>query len=210
MRSQEKRRREAWRLIWWVLGMIAGLLILYHWIEDVTAPQLIAVVGTLTGVFLGSQLNQRQREEEDERKRRALATLLLPEVRLLHIVLNDIYKSQELHMEAIEPFHTAIYDQAGGELLRLNRETVMSLANLYHLIRTLQMELNRFRAIPTDQRLWHNGVLRVRATQAALAIKDTVQLLTDEGGVLPRPFPSFPISGYPPVGPDFPPSPFEG
>jgi hypothetical protein len=48
-----------------------------------------------------------------------------------------------------------------------------------------------------------------RATQTSLAMQETVRLLTAEGGVWPRPFPSFTIRGYPPVGPDFPPSPFE-
>jgi hypothetical protein len=101
---------------------------------------------------------------------------------------------------AIEPFHTAMYDQAGAELLRLTPETVDRLTYFYQLVHTLQRELTRFRIIPLDQRQWHNATLRVRATQTALAMQETVRLPTAEGRVWPRPFPLFTIRGYPPVG----------
>jgi hypothetical protein len=214
VKSREDRQREVRRGGIWVLAVVTSLLLVYvlitgtpTWVGAM-AP-LIAASAALGGVYLGSRLSQRQREEEDERKRRALATLLLHEVRLLSIILKDIHRSGELHMEAIEPFHTAMYDQAGAELLRLTPETVDRLTYFYQLVHTLQMELNRFRVIPPDQRQWHNAALRVRATQTALAMQETVQSLTAEGGVWPRPFPSFTIRGYPPIGPDFPPSPFE-
>jgi len=214
VKPREDRKRDARCMGIWVLGVITGLLLVYilitgtlTWVGAM-AP-LITATAALGGVYLGSRLSQRQREEEDERKRRALATLLLHEVRLLSIILKDIHRSGELHMEAIEPFHTATYDQAGAELLRLTPETVDRLTYFYQLVHTLQMELTRFRIIPLDQRQWHNAALRVRATQTALAMQETVRLLTVEGGIQPRPFPPFTIRGYPPVGPDFPPSPFE-
>ena len=212
--SREERRREAQGVGIWVLAVVTGLLLVYVLITGTPTwvgamSPLIAATAALGGVYLGSRLNQQQREEEDERKRQALATLLLHEVRMLSIILEDIHRSGELYMEAVEPFHTAMYDQAGAELLRLTPETVDRLTYFYQLVHTLQMELNRFRVIPLDQRQWHNAALRVRATQTALAMQETVRLLKAEGGVWPRPFPSITIRGYPPVGPDFPPSPFE-
>ncbi len=71
MKSRATKRREAWQLIAGVGGVVAGLLILIlldqgglncrgrHY------DSLITVAGTLSGVFIGSWLRQRQRRQED-------------------------------------------------------------------------------------------------------------------------------------------------
>jgi hypothetical protein len=203
VKSREIRQREARCAGIWTLAVVTGLLLVYvlvtgtpTWIGAIVP--LITATAALSGVYLGSRLSQRQRQEEDERKRRALATLLLQVLRLLEIILKDIHDSFELHMEGVEPFHTAMYDQAGPELLRLTPDTIDRLAYFYQLIHTLQMELNRFRPHPPGSRAWHDAALKVRATQAALCIKEVARLLVAEGGIQPRPFPTMTIRTFPP------------
>jgi hypothetical protein len=192
VKPREGRRREAWYRGLGTLGAVAGLLLLYELCEGMPAAEGGAL-GPWIGASIGAAMTylptRRQRREEEARQRRTLATMLLQELRLLEIVLKDINDSFELDMEEVEPFHTAMYDQAGPELLRLTPTTVDQLAYFYQLIHTLQMQLNWFRHHPPGSRAWHDAALKVRATQAALLIKDVARLLVAEGGIRPRPFP---------------------
>lgn len=210
MKSREERRWEARSMSGWVLVAVTGLLLMYvlvtgtpTWVAAMTP--LIAATAALSGVYLGSRLNQRQQEQEDERKRRILATLLLQELQLLEIVLKDIHDSFEKEWEGVESFHTATYDQAGPELLRLRSDTVDQLASFYQLVHTLQMELNRFRHHPPGSRTIQDGILKVRATQTAHRIRDVARLLVAEGGIWPGPSPTIMVRTFPPEGPRFQP-----
>ena len=214
MKSRGTRKQEAQGAGLWVLAVIAGLLLLYvlvtgtpTWVGALTP--LLAAAAALSGVYLGSRLAQRQRVEEDTRKRRALATLLLHELRLLQIVLQDIHDSLEKEGEGVEPFQTGLYDQAGPELLRLTPATVDQLVPFYQLVHTLQVELHHYRHIPRGARAWHDAALKVRARQAAEHISEVARLLVKEGGIWPRPFPTIPMYSFPPEGPPFPAPTFE-
>jgi len=124
VKARVAKRYEAWQLIAWVGGVVAGLLILYGltegaptaWIGIITP--LMTVAGTLSGVFLGSRLSQRQRREEENRRRRALATMLLHELQFLKRVLTDIRNSPAPGGEKeIALSQTAVYNQAGVNLV---------------------------------------------------------------------------------------------
>jgi hypothetical protein len=89
MKSREDRKHEARCMGIWVLAAVIGLLLLYVLFVGAPAPwigamaPLITATAALGGVYLGSRLSQRQRREEETQRRRALATLLLSEVRFV-------------------------------------------------------------------------------------------------------------------------------
>jgi hypothetical protein len=151
VKSRATKRREAWQLIAWVGGVVAGLLILYCLSEGtppsgtgVMAP-LITASAALAGVGLGSWLAWRQRRKEDDRRRRAIATSLLSEIRLLEPGLRDIHDDMTAAYRVMEPFQTAMYDQAGANLWLFKPETVYALNIFYNGVHELRTTLARYR-----------------------------------------------------------------
>src|SRR5262245_26764715 len=131
---------------------------------------LITVAGTLSGVFLGSRLSQRLRIEEEQRRRQALATALLSEVRFLEGLLRDIATALipgEPGEEMVEPYRTAVYDSAGADLLLFSRETVHDLDVLYQLVHRLSEELQELRRGQIDASGDHYSTVRLRTIYAA-------------------------------------------
>ena len=133
MKSRAAKRHEAWQLIAGVGAVVAGLLILYCLCEGVPpsgtgamAP-LMTASAALAGVGLKSWLAWRQRRKEDDQRRRALATGLLSEIRLLEPGLRDIHDDTTAAYRVMELFQTAMYDHAGANLLLLKPETVHAL-----------------------------------------------------------------------------------
>jgi hypothetical protein len=217
------KRREAWQLIAWVGGVVAGLLILYGLTEGtptagvgVITPLITATAG-LGGVYLGSWLSQHQRREEEYQRRRALATALLSELRFLEMTLQHHFRLRDNPLEReIYPFQTAVYDQAGANLLLFTAETVYALNFLYQRIYDLRADLIEFRSLPSDEddptadpNHGLNVVLFVKATYAAQRIADVAARLQEEGGMWPPPIL---MLTSPMVGglPDMPPPGFAG
>jgi len=206
VKLRETKRREAWQLIAWAGGVVAGLLILYCMSEGAPlsgtgamAP-LMTASAALAGVVLGSWLAWRQRRKEDDQRRRALATGLLSEIRLLEPGLRDIHDDTTAAYRVLEPFQTAMYDQAGANLWLFTAETVYALNIFYNGVHELRTTLARYRMQypdphdlaerypPRDQE--HTRV-RLIATNVADVIPDVVRCLhTDEGGRWPDMLPS--------------------
>jgi hypothetical protein len=218
VKSREAKRHTAWQLIAWTSGVVVGLLILYTLTEGTSIAgvgimvPLITVTGTLCGVYLGAHLSQQQRLKDEQRRRRALATLILSEIQVLYEILKDIHQAYHLkglHKVAIEPFHTAMYDQAGIDRLLFQSETTQVLAQFYSLVNTLRMELNEFRGLTPEQRAGRDDALRFRTLYIADLIKEAMHKLSAEGGAWPIAFPSRTYTIYPeePEAFTFPPFP---
>lgn len=149
--TREDKRRAAWWLIVGEIVAVAVLLLLYLRVKGIPPVEGVGlgpVLGAGIGASLAYLLTRRQLREEEQRRRRALATILLSEAQLLYSILKDIdqaYWMKAIHGEAIEAFHTAMYDQAGADRILFQPETVHALAHLYQLVHTLRTELNRFR-----------------------------------------------------------------
>jgi hypothetical protein len=157
---------------------------------------LITATFALIGVFWSSRLAERQRLRDEERRRQALATFLLGEIHVLHIILEDInqaYYVQGLHRVAIEPFHTTMYDQAGGDRLLFQAETAQVLARFYTLVSTLRTELTKFREHTPESRRGEDDALRARTLYVAGLIEEVTHKLSAEGGAWSL---GFPTRGY--------------
>jgi hypothetical protein len=218
VKSREAKRHEAWQLIAWISGAVIGLLILYALAEGTSTARvgimvpLITDTGTLCGVYLGAHLSQQQRLKDEQRRRRALATLLLSEIQVLYEILKDIHQASHLkalHQVTIESFHTAMYDQAGGDRLLFQAETAQVLAQFYALVYTLRIELNEFRGLSPEQRTGRDNALRFRTLYIADLIQEAMHKLSAEGGAWPLAFPSRTYTIYPeePEAFTFPPFP---
>jgi hypothetical protein len=135
----------------------------------------IMIIVPLAAVYLASRFAECQRRMDEDRRRRALATFLLNEIQLLYTILKDIrlaYFLKALHTRAIEPFHTAMYDQAGSDRLLFQAETAQLLAQFYSLVHTLRTELNQFRELPPEHRTAQEQALLVRTLYTAELITD--------------------------------------
>jgi hypothetical protein len=136
------------------------------------------VLGAWIGAGLAYLFTRRQRLEEEQRRRRALATILLSEIQVLYDILKDIHHAfflKAFHKATIEPFHTAMYDQAGSDRLLFQPETAQVLAQFYALTHTLQTELNK---LGQD-----DHALLVRTQYTAECIQEVMRQLSAEGGV---------------------------
>jgi len=139
------------------------------------------------------------KRRDDQHKQHALATGLLSEIRLLDNSLRSIHGDTTAAYRVIEPFQTAIYDQAGANLLLFAPETVQALNIFYHEVHELRTTLARFRVQypgpgdlaqrhpPRDQA--HRNV-RILAANASDDIADVATRLDHEGGQRPGPLPS--------------------
>jgi hypothetical protein len=205
VKSREERKRKAQRGGIWTLAVVSGLLLVYvlvtstpTWVAAMTP--LITATAALGGVYLGSWLTQRRQREDEQRRRQALATILLSEVKLLYHILKDIFQAsylKGLHVQVIESFHTAMYDQAGADRLLFTPETTHALAAVYQNVHTLRVELNRSRDVPADQRLSIDEALRVRTHYTAEQIEEVMHKLSGEGGIWPRDYPRRIYTIYP-------------
>jgi hypothetical protein len=210
MKSRNDRKREARCGGTWALAVVTGLLLVYvlitgtlTWI-GVIAP-LITTTAALGGVYLGSRLSQRQRREEETQRRQTLATGLLSEIRLLESGLRDIHGDPTAAYCVIEPFQTAVYDQAGANLLLFQPATVHALNLFYNGVHELRTTLARYRLQypdlhdlaqrypPGDQEHTH---VRLMATNVHDVIEDVVtRLHKDEGGRWPGMLPPMRFRG---------------
>jgi hypothetical protein len=151
VKSLKAKRREAWQLTAGVGAGVAVLLILYCLSEGAPpsgigamAP-LITASAALAGVALGSWLAWRQRRKEDDQRRHALATGLLSEIRLLDLSLRDIHDDTTAAYRVMDPFQTAMYDQASANLLLFTPETIRALNLFYNGVHELRTTLARYR-----------------------------------------------------------------
>jgi len=176
----------------------------------ISAP-LITATFALIGVFWSSRLAERQYRKGEEQRRRALATFLLAEIYVLHSLLKDIdqaYHLKALHKVAIEPFYTAMYDQAGGDRLLFQAETAQVLAQFYALVSALRMELIEFRERTPESRMGRDDALRFRTLYIAEFMQQVTHKLSAEGGAWPIAFPSRTYTLYPEEPEVFPFPPF--
>jgi hypothetical protein len=181
--------------------------------KNLMSDAWIGVIGTLLGTVIGAALTYvltwELKRREDQHKRQALASILLSEVKLLHLILKDLkqaYFSKALHKVAIEAFHTAMFDQMGTDHLLFKLETAPVLAQFYQLIHTLRTELNQFRDLPIEQRIGRDEPLWARIRYTAEMIEEVMHKLSAEGGVWPKDFPSRTYPWYP-EDVEFPPFP---
>jgi hypothetical protein len=204
VKSREARRREARDLGLGMLGAVAALLALYVLVEGAPASGtagLGPVIGASLGAGVTYMLTRRQRRQEDDQRRRALATGLLSEIRLLESGLQDIHGDTTAAYRVLEPFQTAMYDQAGVNLLLFRPETVHALNLFYNGVHELRTTLARSRLQypdphnlaqrypPRDQ---EHTRIRLMATNVHDVIGDVVtRLHQDEGGLWPGKPPSF-------------------
>jgi hypothetical protein len=166
----------------------------------------IGVIGTLLGAVIGGVVTYfttwELKRRDDQHKRRALATGLLSEIRLLESSLRDIHDDATAAYRTVEPFQTAMYDQAGANLLLFQPATVHALNVFYNGVHELRTTLARYRVQDPDpsdlaQHLpprdrEHTNV-RLIATNVHDGIGDVVRRLhKDEGG--PKARPAAPIS----------------
>jgi hypothetical protein len=164
----------------------------------------IGVIGTLLGTVIGGALTYGLtwdlKRRDDQQKRQALARGLLSEIRLLDLSLRDIHGTTTAAYRVMEPFQTAIYDQAGANLLLFTPATVLALNVLYHMVHELQTILARYQAQHPDPRDRAQSqpprdpahtVVRHMAANASDVIPDVVtRLHKDERGQWPGPLPS--------------------
>jgi hypothetical protein len=207
VKSRKTKRREAWQLIAWVGGVVAGLLILYCLTEGPpstgisTIVPLITVAGTLSGVFLGSRLSQRQRLEEEQRRRRALATLLLSEVRFVEGVVRRIRGMVNLEGALIQPYETTVYDSAGANLLLFDKAPVLELNTFYVLVHDLRAMLQLISVSESRIEDLDEITLRAKATYIASLVQGVARRLSAEGGEWPMPLQPYnllPLPNLPP------------
>lgn len=109
----------------------------------------IGVIGTLLGAVIGGAISYlttwELKRRDDQDKRRTLATGLLSEIRLLVLSLRDIHGTTTAANRVMEPFQTAMYDQAGANLLFFTPETVRTLNIFYNGVHELRTTLARYR-----------------------------------------------------------------
>lgn len=177
----------------------------------IMAP-LITATAALSGVIWSSRAAECQRRKGEERRRRALATFLLGEIQVLYVILKDIHQAyhlKALHKVTIESFHTAMYDQAGGDRLLFQAETAQVLVQFYSLVYTFRMELSEFRGLTPESRMGRDDALRFRTLYIAELINEVMHKLSAEGGAWPIALPSRTYTLYPeePEAFTFPPFP---
>jgi hypothetical protein len=202
VKSRETRQREArdWGL--WLLGAVAALLALSVLVEETPlsgTAGLGPVIGASLGAGVAYMLTRRQRRQEDDQRRRALATGLLSEIRLLEPGLRDIHGDTTAAYQVMEPFQTAVYDQAGANLLLFRPATVHALNLFYNGVHELRTTLARSRIPYHDLRSLAQRYppgdqehirIRLMATNVHDVIRDVAtRLHQDEGGRWPDTLP---------------------
>jgi hypothetical protein len=158
----------------------------------------IGFIGTLLGAVIGFVAALLMKYLDDCRKRQALATGLLSEIRLLHLSLRDIHDDTTAAYRVMEPFQSAMYDQAGTNLLLFEPETVHALNIFYNGVHELQAMFARSRVqYPDPQALAqhyppgdkeHKHV-RNMATNVDDTVSDVAKQLRKEGGQPPGTLP---------------------
>jgi hypothetical protein len=185
----------------------------------------IGLIGALLGAVIGGVMTYvttwELKRRDDRHKRHALATGLLSEIRLLESSLRDIHGDPTAAYRVIEPFQTAMYDQAGANLLLFQPATVHALNIFYNGVHEIRTTLARNhlqypdprdlaeRLPPRDQE--HTRV-RLMATNVYDAVREAAtRLRQDEGGQRPGALPPFRYRqvGSEPGVPDLGPSMFE-
>jgi hypothetical protein len=90
----------------------------------------IGVIGTLLGTVIGGVITYfatwELKRRDDQRKRHALATALLGEIRFLEFAFYRIYQLRSFDIPS-----TMVYDHAGDALLLFSVETVHAVTDLY-------------------------------------------------------------------------------
>jgi hypothetical protein len=212
MKSREDRKHEARCMGIWVVAAVIGLLLLYVLFVGAPAPwigamaPLITATAALGGVYLGSRLSQRQRREEETQRRRALATLLLSEVRFVEGVVRRFRRMVKLAGAIIQPYETRVYDSAGANLLLFDRGTVQEINTFYILVHDLRAMLQLISESESRIADLDEITLRARATYIASLVQGVARRLSAEGGEWPMP-----LQPYDPLPlPDLPPPLFEG
>jgi len=184
-----------------VLLLIGTGLLLLIIIKVPQGTGLGPVLGAVIGAGLAYLFTRRQRLEDEQRRRRALATMLLSEIQDLYYTLKDIHQAfflKALHKVTIEPFHTAMYDQAGSDRLLFQLETAQVLARFYALTHILRTELHEFRDLPMEHRIGRDDhALLVRTQYTAERIQEVMRQLSAEGGVWPIAYPKRTYLMYP-------------
>jgi hypothetical protein len=192
-----------------------GLLLLIIILKVPQGTGLGPVLGAGVGAGMAYLFTRSQRLDEEQRRRRALATILLSEIQVLYYTLKDIHQAfflKALHKVMIEPFHTAMYDQAGSDRLLFQPETTHVLARFYALTHILRTELKEFRDLPVEHRIGRDDhALLVRTQYTAEHIQEAMRRLSAEGGVWPVDYPKRIYHMYSEVPEDFifPPFPTE-
>jgi hypothetical protein len=211
VKSREDRKREAWCAGIWVLAVVTGLLLLYVLLAGAPTPwigamaPLITATAALGGVYLGSRLSQRQRLEEEQRRRRALATLLLSEVRFVEGVVRRLRGMVNLEGALIQPYETTVYDSAGANLLLFDKATVLELNTFYVLVRDLRAMLQLISVSENRIEELDEITLRAKATYSASLVQGVARRLSAEGGEWPMPLQPYDLLPLP----DLPPPVFE-
>jgi hypothetical protein len=163
----------------------------------------IGVIGTLLGAVIGGVVayftTWELKRRDDQHKRRALATGLLSEIRLLEFSLRNIHGDTTAAYRVMEPFQTAMYDQAGANLLLFRPATVHALNIFYNGVHELRTTLARYRMQYPDpqdlaQRLSPRDQEHTRVRVIAANVHDGIRdvatrLRTDEGGQWPESLP---------------------
>ena len=160
--------------------------------KSVMCNAWIGIIGTLLGTVIGFIGAWWLRYWDDRRKRRTLATGLLSEIHLLDLGLRGIHDDTTAAYRVMEPFQTAMFDQAGANLLLFGPETVHALNIFYNGVHELQAMFARYRLLyPDPQNLAeiypphdeeHKRV-RLMAANVYDSIRDVAtRLHKDEGG----------------------------
>jgi hypothetical protein len=163
----------------------------------------IGVIGTLLGTVIGGALayilTWDLKRRDDQHKRHALATGLLSEIRLLDSSLRDIHGDATAAYRVMEPFQTALYDQAGANLLLFKPATMHALNVFYDGVHELRTTLARYRLQYPDPhdltehyppRNQEHTWVRIMAGNVIDAVPDAVtRLQKDEGGQWPDKLP---------------------
>jgi hypothetical protein len=191
VKPREVRRGEA---RYWGIGMlvaVSGLLFLYVLVEGAPTPQILPVAplvtaaATLSGVYIGSRLTERQRREGDRQRRRVLATMFLSELRSLERALREACQ-QSPETRSITVARTPTFDQAGAHLLLFSLDTAQALITFYQQVPKVQALAHGFRANPQLQgsghtQLWQSSIDALKALREA-----ATRLHRDEQGEWPR------------------------
>jgi hypothetical protein len=171
--------------------------------KSVMSDAWIGLIGTLLGVvvgavtgFVGAWL---LKYWDDRRKRQTLATGLLSEIRLLHLGLRNLHDDMTAACRVMEPFQTAMYDQAGANLLLFKPKTMHDLNVFYNGVHELQAMFARYRLqYPDPQDLAQryppgdreHTYVRIMATSVDDAVLDVAKRLRwKEGGQPPGKLP---------------------
>ncbi len=188
MRSREDRKRQAQTMAVWGIVVLVILFMLYVLIEKIYLPWILGLIPLLSaclGATLTYLFTWRLRREEERQRRQPLATMLLAEVCLLEQGLFDIYQAPAPADEPIEPLRTAVYDQAGAQLILFKPVTVQALVRFYQHVHYLRGELSHNRTghiDPGDSAHWF---IRLRVYGVLRDLKPAFTPLIAEGGNLP-------------------------